>query len=739
MDYAYTLQGWLKGINSTGWTSTHDMGGDALIGGDQQYVSQDANALTLNYFGGDYKPVNSTINPFPNYSTYLNASFRPLFNGNISSTSAYYQRFENFGVPGTPGTLTFYNYKYDQLNRLTRMDAYVGFNASTNSWSSLQGINAMKERVKYDGNGNIKNYVRYSITGSPMDSLTYSNYTGTNRLQRISDPYGSNSSFQDLGPQPGNNYKYDAIGNLTGDSAETISGIKWNVYGKIKEITKTDAGSQYLSRKTRYEYDAQGNRISSALYIDEHWYYSWYVRDAEGNILSTYSARSDDPNNHQNANLIQDERFIYGKSRLGSFTNSDVDWIDNSNNGPQDWTPKTLLGNERQKKQYELTNHLGNVVTTITDYRIGIPLAGNSTITGQYKSDIITAAEYYPFGMISRGTQEDGYYYRFGFNGKENDNEIKGGFGKQQDYGMRIYDPRVAKFLSVDPLMNSFPFYTPYQFAGNSPMRNIDLDGMEEYDAVKNFLPFSVDMSKAPSTFKSASGKIVTSRYTLHGYPGNNLYFWETLLKEHPDFLDAWNKHRVLKEGRSPIFTNPLKANLENLNINTEGLKIGDVMEHHHINQGRTAVPITETEHDKIPVQKSGTSRVSKIGRGIGGLYSILGMVSEVTSLFSGNPDAMINAFGSQNEIGKVYKNTASGLYYTLVSNENEKNGMTASFWIYSSYTKDQELGKYIGVDPIGYGTKYEEKGGYSETIIYNLEGKIMNYETTGNPKKQMQ
>lgn len=68
--------------------------------------------------------------------------------------------------------------------------------------------------------------------------------------------------------------------------------------------------------------------------------------------------------------------------------------------------------------------------------------------------------------------------YRYGFNGKENDNEIKGE-GNQQDYGLRIYDPRLVRFLSVDPLTASYPWYTPYQFAGNSPIANIDLDGGE--------------------------------------------------------------------------------------------------------------------------------------------------------------------------------------------------------------------------------------------------------------------
>jgi len=72
--------------------------------------------------------------------------------------------------------------------------------------------------------------------------------------------------------------------------------------------------------------------------------------------------------------------------------------------------------------------------------------------------------------------------YRFGFNGKEMDNEVKG-VGNQYDYGFRIYDPRIAKFLSVDPLFKEYPWYTPYQFAGNKPIWAIDMDGAEEYYA----------------------------------------------------------------------------------------------------------------------------------------------------------------------------------------------------------------------------------------------------------------
>lgn len=53
------------------------------------------------------------------------------------------------------------------------------------------------------------------------------------------------------------------------------------------------------------------------------------------------------------------------------------------------------------------------------------------------------------------------------------------GAGNQIDYGFRIYDPRLARFLSVDPLNKQYPWYTPYQFAGNTPIQAIDVDGLE--------------------------------------------------------------------------------------------------------------------------------------------------------------------------------------------------------------------------------------------------------------------
>lgn len=55
-----------------------------------------------------------------------------------------------------------------------------------------------------------------------------------------------------------------------------------------------------------------------------------------------------------------------------------------------------------------------------------------------------------------------------------------GGGGSTYDYGFRIYNPQIGRFLSIDPLSNKFPFYTPYQFAGNKPIVAVDLDGRED-------------------------------------------------------------------------------------------------------------------------------------------------------------------------------------------------------------------------------------------------------------------
>jgi len=151
------------------------------------------------------------------------------------------------------------------------------------------------------------------------------------------------------------------------------------------------------------------------------------------------------------------------------------------------YTPESItnLGNAylinftRGNKLFELTNHLGNVMATVSDRTLPEAVTGTPTAVRGYTADIVTASDYYPFGMVSRAFNSPSVNYRYGFNGKEVDNEMFG-IGNELDYGMRVYDPRVGRFLSVDPLTKSFPWYTPYQYAGNKPIWATDLDGLEE-------------------------------------------------------------------------------------------------------------------------------------------------------------------------------------------------------------------------------------------------------------------
>ena len=70
--------------------------------------------------------------------------------------------------------------------------------------------------------------------------------------------------------------------------------------------------------------------------------------------------------------------------------------------------------------------------------------------------------------------------YRYGFNGKENDKDFSGD-GNEYDYGFRIYNPRIGRFLSVDPLTKSYPWNSTFAFAENDVLRSIDIEGAEKY------------------------------------------------------------------------------------------------------------------------------------------------------------------------------------------------------------------------------------------------------------------
>jgi len=450
LDYAYTLQGWMKGINPV-------MGGTLSNGMDtteSMPVSQDVYGFSLHYYSKDYRAIGYSGSSTGILGS-LSGSAAPLYNGNIVAMAV------NIPKLGSPQVN---NYHYDQLNRIVAMDAYQGLNVQTGTFTPVS-LSAYQERISYDPNGNILTYNRHGDAARiSMDSLTYTYKDSSNQLDQVVDaaadaaPADYNKYNDIKRGQLAGNYKYDAIGNLVADNSENITNICWNIYGKISSLTK---GGQII----RYVYDASGNRIMKQTVADT----TIYVRDASGNVLSVYFKPA-------SGTLVQSEMDIYGSSRLGMATQHIAP--DTAKSLGPDFDSARQIIFTRGEKLFELSNHLGNVLATVDDRRIQADPNSDGNVDS-YAAHITIASDYYPFGMIMPARYSaTNSSYRYGFNGKENDSEVKG-TGNQQDYGMRIYDPRTGRFLSVDPLTRKYPWFTPYQFASNSPISSIDFDGLE--------------------------------------------------------------------------------------------------------------------------------------------------------------------------------------------------------------------------------------------------------------------
>ncbi len=458
-DYAYTLQGWLKGMNTTnlnGQTnSTGDMGGD---GQNSSRIAKDVAGFALHYNPNDYSGIASTAKSFANLPGGGGAGGGALYNGNIAAMSV---NLANIGQP------IFNRYAYDQLNRLVKKQVFTGLDTS-NQWK-LAATQDYAESLTYDANGNILTANRNGSSGSgsnrAMDALTYHYQPNSNKLDHVTDTVAAGNYSSDIDNQDTANYRYDHIGNLVADSAEGLHDIQWTVYGKIKSVTKTNLSLVY-------GYDAAGNRVYKKQQTDTSTQQQVYIRDAQGNTLAIYTI-------NQNNGIVWTGQQLYGSSRLGEYLYNAA--IPAAPIVTTSAVPTLRDSIAAGHTTYEITNHLGNVLATISDKKLQVRSNTDSTQTGYYLPEQLSAQDYYTFGMVMPGRGYSiGKQYRYGFNGKENDNEVKGE-GNEINYDARIYDPRIGRFLSIDPLTKKYPWYTPYQFAGNKPIWAADLDGMEEW------------------------------------------------------------------------------------------------------------------------------------------------------------------------------------------------------------------------------------------------------------------
>jgi YD repeat-containing protein len=130
-------------------------------------------------------------------------------------------------------------------------------------------------------------------------------YIVNNKLNYVRDAVSSGNYSVDIDDQLADNYTYDNIGNLKSDVAENIAQIDWTVYGKIKRVEKSST-SEVIS----YSYNASGQRTVKTVNANDTTRTTFYVRDAQGNVLSLYSY-------NEGSSLIWAKQHLYGSTRLG--------------------------------------------------------------------------------------------------------------------------------------------------------------------------------------------------------------------------------------------------------------------------------------------------------------------------------------------------------------------------------------------------------------------------------------
>ncbi|MTI88903.1 MAG: RHS repeat protein [Balneolaceae bacterium] len=167
-----------------------------------------------------------------------------------------------------------------------------------------------------------------------------------------------------------------------------------------------------------YAYDGDGQRVSKTVGGTT----TYYVRGAGGETIAVYTGTS-----HTFTNILA------GGEIIGNYDGS--------------------------TRRYYLKDHLGSVRTTIDD---------NGYVDGY--------DDYYPFGKVmpGRSTNSANPNDNYKFTGHELDTEA----GVTLSYaGARYLDSEIGRWLSVDPLAENFPGWSPYNYGMNNPVNMWDPDG----------------------------------------------------------------------------------------------------------------------------------------------------------------------------------------------------------------------------------------------------------------------
>jgi RHS repeat-associated protein len=318
VDYTYTLQGWLKGINHV--NGRLDPGSDSPT---NNGVAKDLFGLTLDYFSGDYQSrARATLN-LAGASTPA-SPFR--YDGTIRTVS--------WRAGSAPAHQSVYDYDVkSQLSESAFGELAIAGAPKASTYQVTPTQNYKEGGLGYDLNGNIQSLRRTNQNGATTDNFNYEYTAGTNRLAAVhGGGSASGTSVMD--------YDYDAVGQMTRQHDE--QGQRYYTYDVTGKTTGVYLDAAHTQPVVEFAYDDRGFRVSKKSYgtgFDVgHTNTTYYVRDASGNVLSVYKQ------GWQTGNLLQrSEAPLYGAGRIGVLTRLD---------------DSTAVSADDAR--YELNDHLGN-------------------------------------------------------------------------------------------------------------------------------------------------------------------------------------------------------------------------------------------------------------------------------------------------------------------------------------------------------------------------------------------
>ncbi|OGX87431.1 hypothetical protein BEN47_10915 [Hymenobacter lapidarius] len=303
IDYTYTVQGWLKGINNA--QRELDPGRD---GPNANGTLKDLFGLRLDYFDGDFASRQLTAsNPYiqPNQSEIR-------YDGTVRASA--------WSTPAAP-TVHAYAHRYDPKGQL--LESTYGQFYGGNYFSSSVARPYEEGNLSYDTHGNIQSLRRRDGAGTATDDFAYRYTANTNKLQAVHNPAGAAVL----------SYDYDVNGQMIRES-EAGKGDKYLQYDVSGKVTGVFRNANFTGPVAAYAYDDRGFRSRKIVYNAQGvaTNTTHYVTDVQGNVLSTYEQPFGQA-------LQRSEVPLYGAGRLGTLTRLDDETLD---------------------ARYELNDQLGN-------------------------------------------------------------------------------------------------------------------------------------------------------------------------------------------------------------------------------------------------------------------------------------------------------------------------------------------------------------------------------------------